>query len=159
MAVPHKSVSHKFYSRKEEIAWVQHLIYLKSQAELCRGRSTRHLHRLSRTCVIPILCRTKKREINIKVQFVQDSYGGQCNCQVSVSTKLAQALPVKTMFLTDRNLETGEIYANEYGAQVPGQQSFEDVGITTEDGKSVDPDTGEIHEDHPVVDFRNRKKA
>ena len=101
----------------------------------------------------------KKREINIKVQFVQDSYGGQCNCQVSVSTKLAQALPVKTMFLTDRNLETGEIYANEYGAQVPGQQSFEDVGITTEDGKSVDPDTGEIHEDHPVVDFRNRKKA
>lgn len=101
----------------------------------------------------------KKREINIKVQFVQDSYGGECNCQVSVSTKLAQALPVKTMFLTDRNLETGEIYANEYGAQVPGQQSFEDVGITTEDGKSVDPDTGEIHEDHPVVDFRNRKNA
>ena len=44
----------------------------------------------------------KKREINIKVQFVQDSYGGQCNCQVSGSTKLAQALPVKTMFLTDR---------------------------------------------------------
>lgn len=101
----------------------------------------------------------KKREINIKVQFVQDSYGGQCNCQVSVSTKLAQALPVKTMFLTDRNLETGEIYANEYGAQVPGQQSFEDVGITIEDGQSVDPDTGEIHEDHPVVNFRNRKNA
>lgn len=102
----------------------------------------------------------KKREINIKIQFAQDSYGGQCNCQVGVSTKLAQALPVKTMFLTEKNLETGEVYANEYGSQIPGQQSFEDVGITTtEDGRAMDQETGEILGKHPVVDFRNRKQA
>lgn len=103
----------------------------------------------------------KKREIIIKCSFVQDSYGGQCNCQVSVSTKLAQALPVKTMFLTEKNFETGELYANEYGTQIPGQQNLEDVGITTtSDGETVDTSTGEILKgDKPVVDFRQRRNA
>ena len=72
--------------------------------------------------------------------------------------------PVSTKFCTEKDLSTGEIFAQEYGPGIRGQMSFEDMEQPTEDkmieveGNVVDPETGEIKDDS-VVDFRAVKKA
>lgn len=100
-----------------------------------------------------------KREITLKITFSQNEDRTKCDCKMDVKTKLANPIPVTTMFYTDKDLDTGKVYANEFGNSVPGQTSLKDLGITTtSDGTVVDTDTGEIITKDPVVDLRSKRK-
>lgn len=103
-----------------------------------------------------------KRKINLILTFEQNEDRTDCTCDISVDTKLASVKPVSTKFSTQRDLVTGQIYAEEYGPGIKGQMSFDDVEWKTEektvevDGKIVDTETGEIVKDS-VIDLRAAK--
>ena len=100
-----------------------------------------------------------KREITLKIVFSQNEDRTKCNCKIDVRTKLANPIPVNTLFYTDKDLDTGEVYVNEFGNSVPGQMSTKDLGVTTtSDGTMVDSDTGEVIDADPVVDLRSKRK-
>lgn len=101
-----------------------------------------------------------KREITLKMTFSQNEERTKCDCKIDVRTKLASPLPVNTIFYTDKDLDTGEVYASEFGNSVPGQTTIRDLGITTtESGDIVDTETGEIlPKDDPIVDLRSKRK-
>lgn len=59
-----------------------------------------------------------------------------------VSEKLASQSPISTSFAIGKDLNTGEVYAEEYGKQIKGQQSFDNINTI-----KVDADTGEVIEE------------
>ena len=95
-----------------------------------------------------------------KRTFAQNEDRTDCTCDISVDTKLAAVKPVSTKFCTQKDLATGEIYAQEYGPGIRGQMSFEDVdqNMVEINGNMVDTETGEIKEDG-VIDLRGAKQA
>jgi hypothetical protein len=103
-----------------------------------------------------------KRKINVSLTFEQNEDRTDCTCDIAVDTKLAAVKPVSTKFCTEKNIATGEIFAQEYGPGIRGQMSFDDVEQNTEgktvevDGQIVDTETGEI-KDETVVDFRAKQ--
>lgn len=96
------------------------------------------------------------REINIKLKFVQNEGRDNVKCGICVSEKLAPQAPMETAFSVGKDLRTGEIYHTEYGKQLRGQMSMEDVK-QPELPANVDEETGEVLPEHNdnVVDFRN----
>lgn len=65
-----------------------------------------------------------------------------------------------TAFSIGRDLETGEMFAEEYGKQIKGQMLLDDYSHRQViDGKEVDTDTGEIINNtvtgSTIVDFRS----
>jgi hypothetical protein len=105
-----------------------------------------------------------KRKINLTLTFIQNEDRTDCTCDISVDTKLAAVKPVSTKFCTEKDISTGEIFAQEYGPGIRGQMSFEDVEQNTEDktveidGNIVDTETGEVVKDS-VIDLRAAKQA
>ncbi len=105
-----------------------------------------------------------KRKINLTLTFIQNEDRTDCTCDISVDTKLAAVKPVSTKFCTEKDVSTGEIFAQEYGPGIRGQMSFEDVEQHTEDktvevdGNIVDTETGEVVKDS-VIDLRAAKQA
>lgn len=101
-----------------------------------------------------------KRKITVEITFAQNEDRTDCTCDISVDTKLAAVKPVSTKFCTQKDLATGEIYAQEYGPGIRGQMSFEDVdqNMVEINGNMVDTETGEIKEDG-VIDLRGAKQA
>lgn len=105
-----------------------------------------------------------KRKINLCLTFIQNEDRTDCTCDISVDTKLAAVKPVSTKFCTEKDVSTGEIFAQEYGPGIKGQMSFDDVEGKTEektvevDGNIVDTETGEIVKDS-VIDLRAAKQA
>ena len=101
-----------------------------------------------------------KRKITVGITFAQNEDRIDCTCDISVDTKLAAVKPVSTKFCTQKDLATGEIYAQEYGPGIRGQMSFEDVdqNMVEINGNMVDTETGEIKEDG-VIDLRGAKQA
>lgn len=67
-----------------------------------------------------------KREIVIKLKFVQNEDRDDVSCDISVEKKLAQTKPVGTKFAVGKDLSTGEVEAAEYGPGIKGQMSLED---------------------------------
>lgn len=104
-----------------------------------------------------------KREVVIKMKFTQNEDRDDATCEISVEKKLAQPKPVETKFALGKNLETGEVVAEEYGPGIKGQVSIDEWQKEQQiNGKTVDMETGEIIEDSKkdaVVDFRNAKQA
>lgn len=94
------------------------------------------------------------REITIKLKFTQNEHRDDVNVGILVSEKLAAQSPMETRFAIGKDLETGEVYAKEYGKQVVGQMTFNDVVPTG--GDKVDQETGEIMSEQPnnVIDLR-----
>lgn len=93
------------------------------------------------------------REITIKLKFTQNEMRDDVKCGISVSEKLAAQSPMETAFAIGKDLTTGELYAEEYGKQVRGQLSINDV----KPEEVVAPETGEIlDEAQParVIDLR-----
>lgn len=103
-----------------------------------------------------------KRKINLCLTFEQNEDRTDCTCDILVDTKLAAVKPVSTKFCTEKDLDTGEIFAWEYGPGIPGQMTFKDVeqaegSKTVEiDGQKADAETGEIKKE-TVVDFRAKQ--
>lgn len=85
------------------------------------------------------------REITIKLKFTQNEWRDDVKCAVQVAEKLAPQTPMETSFAIGKNLKTGEIYAEEYGKQLKGQVTLDDIpATTTVDGMEVDTETGEV---------------
>ena len=104
------------------------------------------------------------REITIKLKFTQNEMRDDVKCAIQVAEKLAPQAPMETAFSIGKDLKTGELYAEEYGKQVKGQMSFDDIQKDqqqTVDGKTVDIETGEIIEENEqlgkVVDLRQAR--
>lgn len=116
-----------------------------------------------------------KRGITITIGFTQTEFRDSSTATVEVKTKLAPASPIETHFALGKDLETGQVYAEEYGKQVRGQMTIEDMKNVSEQIHSfsgsnnmqhetpnevVDPETGEILEEEEastssnVVDLR-----
>ena len=91
------------------------------------------------------------RKITIELKFTQNEARDDVKCAVSVSEKLATQSPLETGFAIGTDLKTGKLYAHEYGKQIKGQISIDDVD------ESIDPETGEIIEEQTanVIDLRS----
>lgn len=90
------------------------------------------------------------REIVIKLKFIQNEQRDDVKCGIQVTEKLAPQAPTETSFAIGKNLKTGELYAEEYGRQLKGQTTFDEL--------NVDPNTGELIQEQPqkaeVIDLR-----
>lgn len=95
-----------------------------------------------------------RRSITIKLSFDQNEQRDDVKVHIDVAEKLAPQGGIETSFAMGRNLKTGEIMVEEYGKQIKGQLSFNDVQplADTGDGRQVDTETGEIVDN--VVDLR-----
>lgn len=92
-----------------------------------------------------------KREIIIKMTFVQNEQRDAVATDISVTEKLASQAKLITNFAVGKDLRTGEAFAEEYGkSQLRGQMQMDTA-------PQVDIDTGEVLEDETVVDFRKVK--
>lgn len=106
-----------------------------------------------------------KRAVTAKITFTQNEDRDDCSCDISVETKLAAVKPMETKFAIGKDLKSGEVYAQEYGRQIRGQLTLDDIQPKSiiVDGKTVNSETGEITEEpkntESVVDFRAAKKA
>lgn len=95
-----------------------------------------------------------KREITITMKFVQNEARDNVLCDIAVKEKLAMQGGLTTQFAMGKDLTTGEIVAEEYGKQLKGQLSMDDIKAF-ENMAKVDLETGEVVED--VVDIRRAK--
>lgn len=100
-----------------------------------------------------------KRKITVEVTFEQNEDRDDSSVNVSVVPKLAPVKPVSTRMAIGKDLETGEVFAEEYGSQCRGQMTLDDYQDQIVDGKTVDPETGEIREGSRVIDLRETKQA
>lgn len=92
------------------------------------------------------------REITIKLKFQQNERRDDVKVGIAVAEKLAAQSPMETGFSIGTDLRTGEVYAVEYGKQLRGQMSIEDMQPPQDD--DIDPDTGEILNAPNVIDLR-----
>lgn len=103
-----------------------------------------------------------RRAITIRLTFEQNEDRDDATVNVSVDTKTAPVKPIATRMAIGMDLETGKVYAEEYGSQIRGQMSFTtSPQVPSElliDGKVVDTSTGEIKTEN-VVDFRAAREA
>ena len=92
----------------------------------------------------------EKREINIKMTFVQNEARDNVMASVKVSEKLASQGEGMTQFAVGKDLRSGKVIAEEYGSQLRGQ-----LVMDTAYKDRIDPETGEITDG--IVDFRKAK--
>ncbi|MCM1220631.1 MAG: hypothetical protein NC548_39700 [Lachnospiraceae bacterium] len=88
-----------------------------------------------------------KREITIRLKFIQNEERNDTACEISVEKKLAQPKSVMTKFAVGRDLSTGRVEAVEYGPGIKGQMSLDDFQESGQDKGSR----------NTVVDFRSAK--
>lgn len=101
-----------------------------------------------------------KRKITVEVTFEQNEDRDDSTVNVSVVPKLAPVKPVSTRMAIGKDLETGQVFAEEYGSQCRGQMTLDDYQRDQiVDGKTVDTETGEIREGSRVIDLRETKQA
>ena len=98
------------------------------------------------------------REITIKMKFTQNEMRDDVKCAVSVTEKLAPQSAMATQFAIGKNLQTGELYAEEYGKQMRGQMTINDYQKEKEtvqvvDGDVVDTETGEVIEEQQEIKY------
>lgn len=88
------------------------------------------------------------RKITIELKFTQNEMRDDVNCAVKVVEKLAPQAPMQTAFVTGRDLRTGQVFAREYGKNVPlkGQ-----LAMNEDPQVDVDPSTGEVVDSKPAV--------
>lgn len=70
------------------------------------------------------------RKVTITMTLKQDEDRNTCVCTCEVSSKLAKARSFATNFGIGRDLKTDQYIAKEYGTQIPGQMTMEDVEPT-----------------------------
>jgi hypothetical protein len=92
-----------------------------------------------------------KRGITIKISLSQNEDRDDSTCAISVEKKMAPVKPIETKFSLGKDLTTGEVFAEEYGKQVRGQMSLEDL---KEEHQNEELDT-----ENKVIDLRSPKQA
>ena len=86
-----------------------------------------------------------KRKITISLDFTQNESRDDVHVDVAVVEKLAPQAPMTTSFAIGKDLQSGKVYAEEYGKAVRGQMSFDDLQENA---------TAEEPENTTVVNFR-----
>ena len=86
-----------------------------------------------------------KRKITISLDFTQNESRDDVHVDVAVVEKLAPQAPMTTSFAIGKDLQSGKVYAEEYGKAVRGQMSFDDLQENA---------TAEETENTTVVNFR-----
>ena len=72
----------------------------------------------------------EKREINIKIIFQQNEARDDVAVDISVKEKLAPQIPISTRMAMGMDPRTGEVVAEEYGAdRIKGQIGMEDEEV------------------------------
>ena len=103
-----------------------------------------------------------KRNISIKIGFVQNEERDDTAVELSIDTKLAPVSPIVTRMSIGTDLRTGQVYAEEYGKQVRGQMSLDlerPESVQTIGDKVVDTETGEIIGEKGNKEVINFRKA
>lgn len=103
-----------------------------------------------------------KRNISIKIGFVQNEERDDTAVELSINTKLAPVSPIVTRMSIGTDLRTGQVYAEEYGKQVRGQMSIDlerPESVQTIGDKVVDTETGEIIGEKGNKEVINFRKA
>ena len=103
-----------------------------------------------------------KRGITIKLSFDQNESRDDVSVSIDVQEKLAPQAGMKTSFYIGKDLQSGELYAEEYGKQIKGQMNLQDYIKQTPPVQQigndmVDTSTGEIVSEQKtenVLDFR-----
>lgn len=90
-----------------------------------------------------------KRKITISLDFTQNESRDDVHVDVAVVEKLAPQAPMTTSFAIGKDLQSGKVYAEEYGKAVRGQLSFDDLQENTTDDAPAET-TG----NDTVVNFR-----
>lgn len=90
-----------------------------------------------------------KRKITISLDFTQNESRDDVHVDVAVVEKLAPQAPMTTSFAIGKDLQSGKVYAEEYGKAVRGQLSFEDLQENTTDNAPA-----EASDNTTVVNFR-----
>lgn len=99
-----------------------------------------------------------KRGITIKLSFTQNEDRDDTTLDISAETKLASVTPITTRMIIGKDIKTGECFVQEYGKQVRGQMTLDDMQQEQIIGNDiVDTDTGEIV--GKVTDFRAVREA
>lgn len=98
-----------------------------------------------------------KRRITITLDFTQNEARDDVSVTVDVVEKLAPQAGMKTSFFIGKDLKSGELFAEEYGKQIKGQMSLQDLETPVQKigDDVVDTETGEVIEtNNKVVDLR-----
>ena len=90
-----------------------------------------------------------KRKITISLDFTQNESRDDVHVDVAVVEKLAPQAPMTTSFAIGKDLQSGKVYAEEYGKAVKGQLSFDDLQENTTDNAPA-----EASDNTTVVNFR-----
>lgn len=80
---------------------------------------------------------SEARSVTIKLTLKQTEFRDDAKVAISVTSKLAGVISSSTNFAMGKNLENGEVAIKEYGKQIPGQMSFEDVEQPQTDSSTV----------------------
>ena len=75
------------------------------------------------------------RKIVITISFKQTEMRDDAKVDISVVSKLASVISAKTYFALGKDLRTGEVLVSEYGRQIPGQMSIDDVAEGEPEGR------------------------
>ncbi|PBH51598.1 replication protein [Clostridioides difficile] len=70
---------------------------------------------------------TATRSLTVKVTFKPGKNRSHVGTQIQVIPKLASVLPSETDIIVEKDFKTGEVNANEYGSQLPGQVKLGDL--------------------------------
>lgn len=94
-----------------------------------------------------------KRGVTVKITFQQNEDRDDVSVDVAVETKLAAVKPIGTRMSIGRDLRTGELFAEEYGSQVRGQMSLDDLQPQKPEQETVE----ETETENKVVDMRTAR--
>ncbi|MDU8733229.1 replication protein [Clostridioides difficile] len=70
---------------------------------------------------------TSTRSLTVKVTLKPGKNRSHVNTQIQVIPKLASVLPSEADIIVEKDFRTGEVNANEYGNQLPGQVKLGDL--------------------------------
>lgn len=126
---------------------------------LCGGaiqeKVNRAIHKVANNILDPNTDPKKKREVNVKITLLPNKDNVEdVIVSADVIVKLAQEVPVGTMFYLDQDLTDGTVSVVEYDkGQIKGQMKFSELEAEAEEDELLD----EVEEDNEPVDFRRIK--
>ncbi len=91
-----------------------------------------------------------KRGITISIGFTQNEQRDDAKITVSVITKTSPVMPIETGLYMGRDLDTGEVEIREYGKQISGQMSFNDVQPQEKEEEHVEDHAANVRELRPL---------
>ncbi|MCC0740551.1 replication protein [Clostridioides sp. ZZV14-5902] len=104
---------------------------------------------------------TATRSLTVKVTLKPGKQRSHVGTQIQVIPKLASVLPSETDIIVEKDFRTGEVNANEYGNQLPGQVKLGDLESketsVTEEKEDAEIDQAKDIEEDNIRKFKTLK--